>query len=390
MNELTVKHIAPLDRYLIDIWKKLEIESNCSVFQSYDWFIHWYKYELRREPNTQVEIYIVNNEKGKVIALFPLQIIKTSVIKLYKFTGGGFSEYNNPLVNNDYLHSNRLYKIWKLIIKSLPYHDAFIIQRNPNIINSPKHNFHLEQIGGIKTGYSYSVSTNKYTKLGDLFKDVSSRMLKDNNRYKRRLKESGELTYKVYNSEKEYNNIFKIISLSLEKKVQKMGIPFTKKIFARLNFYNDFYQYSNKEVDDKNSNMKSHLLSINLDEKILAACWGITYKNTLYYIYPAYMDTPYSKYSPGRLLLEYLITICFDEKINRVDFTLGNESYKFKWAGKENILEEYVFSNTLIGYIYTLYRKSMNIIKSNERLLKLIRRSLSIIERILKVFNKVL
>ena len=72
----------------------------------------------------------------------------------------------------------------------------------------------------------------------------------------------------------------------------------------------------------------------------------------------------WEKYSPGKILLQYLIKWCIENKIEVFDFTIGSENYKKEWCDNELKLNEISFSNNYKGNLYIILGKYKNFIKT--------------------------
>ncbi len=383
MKLLSIKSFSATDPRLEFVWKRIESECECTVFQSYEWFQRWYKFELKRQKKLKIFIYIVYRKQDDPVALFPLELTSHGPANLMRFAGRDLAEYKLPLIIENKLTSEERVNLWKIVISEMPPHDAFLIERYPlKHQNIPKQ-ISLEKINALKAGEVESVSSCKHENIDLFFNNISKRMVKDNKRYTRRLKECGKLEYKSLYTEEEYTEIFTKISISLERKARSLGISFTEKIYSLINFYTSFNDYSDA------SNSSSYLIAITLDKQVLAACWALKYKEVLYYLYPGYMDTPYIKYSPGRLLLEHLINRAFENGVKAIDFTLGKEPYKYNWAGKDNFLVDYVKPTTFIGLIYYIYRRLVNYIKTNLYILTIARFAIRRLESVLNLFKTI-
>src|SRR5215813_5919567 len=74
---------------------------------------------------------------------------------------------------------------------------------------------------------------------------------------------------------------------------------------------------------------------LKLNDKVIAAHFGFRYNHKLYYYRPTF-DPDYSAFSPGKVLLRYIIENCFaDDEMLEFDFLFGNEPYKYEWATGE-------------------------------------------------------
>lgn len=70
---------------------------------------------------------------------------------------------------------------------------------------------------------------------------------------------------------------------------------------------------------------------LSVNGKLVAYHYGFRYNNFLMYYKPAF-DLDLSKHSPGLVLLKNLYEWCMDRQLSELDFTIGDESYKTRFA----------------------------------------------------------
>jgi CelD/BcsL family acetyltransferase involved in cellulose biosynthesis len=90
----------------------------------------------------------------------------------------------------------------------------------------------------------------------------------------------------------------------------------------------------------------------------IAAHFGFRYNNKLYFLTPAF-DPDYRTYSPGKILLRYLIQHCFvNDGIHEFDFLRGDEPYKYQWATGERRGYQIQISNAYMsGWTGKVFRR---------------------------------
>ena len=118
-----------------------------------------------------------------------------------------------------------------------------------------------------------------------------------------------------------------------------------------------------------------------LDGKVLSTHLGF-YDNTIfYYVLPTFDLGPYEKYSPGRVLLQYLLQWSIDHGLFVFDFTVGDESYKFKWCDSKLKLFRISHSNNLLGGVYLFFLNLSLFFKNN-------RYTRSVITNLVRIYRK--
>ena len=136
--------------------------------------------------------------------------------------------------------------------------------------------------------------------------------------------------------------------------------------------------------------MNHLLVGLYLNDKLISASWSLLHRDCLYYIFPGIINQSLRKYSTGRIILEELINLAFDKGIRTIDYTLGDENYKFKWAGNLNRLESYAKINSTKGNLYFFLLMSINKLKKNTILIGFYRKILNYFKnnfkKLLKIF----
>ena len=123
----------------------------------------------------------------------------------------------------------------------------------------------------------------------------------------------------------------------------------------------DFYMNFN---DSEFKNGKIHISSLELNDNLISLHWGVVYKNIFYHLMPSIPKSEYMKYSPGRILLQYLIKWSIDNNIKKLDFTIGDEQYKKDWSNRNEFLFSYLESNTIL-YLLNYFLLYIKIILRN-------------------------
>ena len=115
----------------------------------------------------------------------------------------------------------------------------------------------------------------------------------------------------------------KVTKVIIDQKITRLR-SLKQKIFLKTqtkSFYIDCCEL-------RDSNFKIHVSSIEINSEPITYHWGVVFKDTFYHLIPTILDNKYYKFSPGRILLFELIKWSFDNGLKKLDFTIGDESYK--------------------------------------------------------------
>ena len=179
--------------------------------------------------------------------------------------------------------------------------------------------------------------------------------LSDINYQKNRLRKMGDLKFSFVKNKNEKKKVLKFI---IKNKITQYKKTNAWNVFE-INAYKKFFIQCNLKLN-------TNLSYLTLDKKIIAAHSGYIYDKTFYYLFPTY-DFDYKKYSPGKILLHYLIENCVEKKLNYFDFTIGSEDYKRNWFNNKMKSCMTLKSIDTIGLLYILFinfkilMKSLNI-----------------------------
>jgi len=136
MNEWSLNIYKNFDDELETVWK--ELEHKCHhyyIFQCYDWLFHWQQtigYKDFLNP-----LIITVSHRDSVVALYPFALRRFMGAKILEFMGGEQSDYNAPIIADDYLSTKNMLTIWHIVKVVLPAHHIKLFLHILNIVKSP-------------------------------------------------------------------------------------------------------------------------------------------------------------------------------------------------------------------------------------------------------------
>lgn len=334
-NHVIIKN--NFDDELENNWKELEKNSNISIFQTYDWQINWQKNCNENSEN----IILLYYKKNKLISIFPLIINKKFFLKILCWSGFPFSDYNQPLIRNNY----KLEKIdFKFLISHLSKKYKFDAI---NLINNVSYNF--LDYKSYNSNRAYKLVYKNYNTYDFIINKYEKKISYEENRLKKKF------NYKIYLDPDKEKKI-KILNFFLEKKFDQLERTRAWNYLKIKIFKNYILKL---EKFDKN---KINFSCIEVNGKIISSHIGYTLDRKFYYILPAY-DYSFKKYSPGNILLFRLIKLYKSVNFTDFDLTIGDEKYKEKFTNYKINLFDYIYCYSFLGIIYYLKIKLKIIIK---------------------------
>jgi len=338
------------------LWRNIEDNCEYFVFQSYEWLQHW-QHTIGDTSYDIKPVVVVVSDSTRLLALFPLGIRKIGVVRVLEFLGGAQTDYNAPLILPEFFTCSQLIALWDAVLEMLPVHDVRYFVRTPHkVSNLP--NPILGQATPYCDGVSYAATLpNSW----ELFRQrLPKRFQKDNARMIRRLSEKGDYQFKIANTAAEFNTIVEVM---LKQKARRYKETGARNILADMNTCTFYRELETAIGNDVNI----HMSALILNGEILATHLGAYDKNRFYYLFPTFKDGMWSKFSPGRLLLENLVKWAITKQIRTFDFTIGGESYKDVWCDSEMSLYRFVKPITFRGNVYARIQALINWVKTNRR-----------------------
>ena len=339
---MKIKLYKSFTKELMETWKKIDQSNRLTVFQHLDWQKNWFKY-IGEKQNYKLNIIIVEDaKKNKILLPF---CIKTKLgIKILTFIGGNQTDYFSAIYSEKLNINNN---IWNKIEGYLDYYDLIEI---PNLINFQFNKFFLPMKNPIVniseiSNYAILESTWEKQKL-----KLRKKLIKDTSRQIKRLKAIGHLEFNIINfKDANYEKFLKIFFEQKENRYKKTG--------AFNNFYySEIKNFYKNTADLAGSNTSIQFSTLKLNNQIIATHWGAYDNRTFYYLMPTF-SYKWERYSPGTILLEFLIRWCIDEKKEVFDFTIGSENYKKEWCDNQLELNEFISPKSYKGYIYSVFKK---------------------------------
>jgi CelD/BcsL family acetyltransferase involved in cellulose biosynthesis len=334
---------------LKEIWNKFELESSYSAFQSFSWVEAWYDNIGSDIYDIVLQIVVVKNE-GVIYGIFPLSVRKLMRIRILEWIGGINSDYLGPLLCDDWKNVNIPFlKLWdKIDIKIQKYDVMHLVKQAAKI--SDIDNPFVSEFNSRHNRSSYQaildITWNDFQE-----NKIKNKIIADIRRQKKRLAKLGEVEFLVADSNLEKRGIINEMIKQKKYRYHQTGE------WNMLSIYKYELFYEKLALIDSDV-IKIHCSSLSVGNKLIATHVGLVCGNRYYYIMPSNEYKDWGKYSPGKVLLEYLIKWSIDNGFKIFDFTIGDESYKQQWCDVKTDLYETFNVVTFKGWIYMFLWKT--------------------------------
>lgn len=319
-----------------DIWKTLEQGKDMSLFQSYDWYIMLLNCYIPEDTNNFISVFAVVSCDNHPCMIAPLWIIKHSfrfINKkgIYLLGRDSYSDYLNFIYQQfdgnafDYLIADivKKYNVRKCTFENIRESTDFyqhIIHFNC---------YSAEDVRESCVSLDVPTSLEGYQSL--LSKNARQNLRTANNRL---LKDGRNLILCFDDKEVDKNHCLEIRESKLSVKYAKVSslrkykYRFVNKLLYHFPRFTPILTYSKSKVmtaKDENGNVRAFFhYAYDSD----GHCVRVMSAGT---------DLDYARYSPGMLLMYGFIKWIIEEgTVHVVDFTRGDEKYKFVLGGDLN------------------------------------------------------
>ena len=341
MEKIDYKIYYKLDNELESIWKSFEKISHNFIFQKYD-FIKDYTINSKSQY-----FFIVIYFEKKVICILPLEIKKKFNLKILCWVGSKEFDYCGPLISDfDKIGINQkdFKNIWFDILKKIKNFDIVYLDKQKEKIDLIINPFYKYLNSDF---HSYTYSINLPQNIDDYFECIEDKKFKGEFlRTEKKL--LNEYVVEIKNIQKEEQSIKP--SNIIKQKIKNLEKNNTKHFLDNdiMNKFDKFYE-SHKDI--------VKISTLKLNQHLIAANLGFNYKKTFYYFMPTIYDNNYNKFSPGKVVISFLIKYSISEKLKEFDFGLGDEKYKKYWSNKKSKLNRHLDYKTFKGWLIYLLIK---------------------------------
>lgn len=91
--------------------------------------------------------------------------------------------------------------------------------------------------------------------------------------------------------------------------------------------------------------------TLDLNGERIAQHFGFSYNNVYYWVRPSFNED-YSRYSPGLVILNFMIEYAVNEGFQEFDFLRGSEAFKLRFANKERVVMTVRLYKNYKKYLY--------------------------------------
>lgn len=328
---------------LLDKWKRLSAGKDMTFFQSYEWNLLLYR-NWKKSLYNRIFSKVVIYEAENIIVPFIVQRLNISFKWIGRSEGvyflgtGSYSDYMN-FIYSDINGLEELMDYVKKDNKGLKLKLNFICRGSESLRYMSNGILkETEVCVGVKTESTieeYDQKLSKHTRQN--LRTALNRMEKDGIKYE----------YEIKLGILEGSLIEELACIHLARVINKNrmgqgGFKSRVSSFLRLKHLRREELRRNIIKEAMQSIENSLTLIVRLDDKIVGYIYGFIENNSIVRICQNCFDENYKFYSPVfRACYDFICECCKNNDYCEIDFTRGNEEYKYKLAGTEREIYSY-------------------------------------------------
>ena len=321
------------------------------AFQCREFISGWLN-TVGRARRTQGVFVVVRDAQSNPLMLLPLAMERRCGVRVLGFIDGGLSDYNAPVLFQSAANVDEQMarEIWKDVYDALPRFDVLILEKVPKfVLDIPNPLGFLVSAPERNSGHVVSLTEQRWRE-----SQRRSAEIKDSRRQMRRLEAIGPVRF-LMASKKDTSE--KILEKMIEQKRRRYLETRGLDGFERPG-YREYFRAMTRHYWPSGC---IHISALLVGDDIVATHWGLFTTDRFYYLMPAY-EANWSKYSPGRLLMEELVRWCQEQGLPSFDLGIGDEKYKMRFNGAELKLFRGMYATSILGLSY------LSVIRARKRI----------------------
>ncbi|GEM_PF-898574 len=334
---------------LESIWRRLETEGHCTVFQMYDWVACWYDTVV---SNSEAEplIAVVYKEDSSPAWILPLCVHYKNSLKIITFADLGVADYTGPVMAPGLSRNkNVIREMINAVIRALPSCDVINFQKISDRIDGVPNP--LLHICGVKrfSVQCHGISlTEPWPQLGD--KIVQRRLWTTIKRQHGKLAKCGAVAIDHHTGAQNLAPFLETLMDLRKARLGTIGLPDMQPVWK--NFYRNL-------IARQGNAFSPTITTLSVGGESIATCFGLVRGKTYYAILPTFKMGKWESYRPGMLLFDAMLTSFAEQTQGQgyFDFTVGDENYKKRLGCESHPLYELTIPRSIKGVpVYILWR----------------------------------
>ena len=327
------------------IWRELEEEGDCNVFQTYAWLSNWMRH-IGTLRGVRPQIVVGWDGSGAALFILPLAIESGLLAKKLVWLGGELAEYPGPVLAKNFTRQVRpgqFPALWEEVLALLPKHQLVALNRMVERVGAQANPF-LE-LGGLSEhscSAHYTVLTADWESYYDAKRSSGSK--KRDRKKRKKIEELGDIAFVVPSDAEARIATIETLMTQKAGSFARMGVA---NIFDRPG-YRDFYKALATDAEGG----IAEVCHLTVGEEIVSANFCVSFGGRYYNLLASYDENAEAaRFGPGVVQQMELMKHAIETGHTVFDFTMGDEAYKATWCENTQRLYNHFDAKGLRGVI---------------------------------------
>ena len=322
-------------------WAELETQTAGAVlFQSSGWARAIFDFETARGNGAFDPIIATISEGSKLVAVLPLERVKTQARTILAPIGHAFAQYSDVLLSSQHDPRASLACLLQAAIAAAPCDSvSFLKVREDSALARGMPEHHV--VTGTEQGAPY-VALDGFADYAAYFATIKPKTRKNLRNSRNRLERDGPLVHHVAVDPQEKLAIIERTLVGRAGRLRDQGL--SSRAF-RDSAFADFCKGLTNRTD-----IDLMAMSLRHNDTPIAEQWGFVHKQR-YYAFVASRDFGHSEESPGKLHLGEVIEACAERGLAGADLMVPVMPYKLTWSTDVIAVKDYALPVTPRGLL---------------------------------------
>ncbi len=316
------------------IWRELEIPVNLwTPYQRFAFQAAWFN-TIGRTLAASPLIIVVRDEDKRPLMLLPLIVTQLRGSKIASYFGGSHVTYNMPLMQRHFAERagrEDIEEIINGIHAAAPDIDILNLERQPT------------EWAGIANPMAVLPGQPSPTPCPMMvLQPDSDPTTRISNSYRRRLRSKerklqAQAGYR-YTVANDHKTGERLLTAFFEVKRQHMAEQKLPDVFGSPAVVDFIMELAKRQVAGEQFTLEVHALEC--DAEVIAVSAGVANEQCFSVMFGTYTSSENAKFSPGVILMRYLIDGYAERKVATIDFGIGDDEYKRQFCRLDHILTD--------------------------------------------------
>jgi CelD/BcsL family acetyltransferase involved in cellulose biosynthesis len=270
------------------------------------------------------------------------------MLRIIEFADGGLSDYNAPLLAQDFMLSTRdMRGLWRRILRALPPADVVRLEKMPAAFAGG-----ANPLQAIAETRPMSIDFWRVVlpkTRAEYEKRLTSTFLKELRRKNRRVDGHGKSAMVHAGDPQKALQVFDALAQMRTIRFQELGRDNVLAVPELRAFYEAV-------ITENWTEGFTSLSALEVDGQIAATLFALRHAGTYYLLLSAFRNGEWKSASPGNVMLDRMTTHLIETGTGVFDYTIGNESYKRDFAAEPQSLLAADCPTSVLGWPVAMRR----------------------------------